>query len=74
MPLSADARLRLTINGWTAFDGPVPSEPLTVPLGRFASQEWLTIELKTAPSTHYAGDPRDLGVALRLLRLEKSTQ
>ena len=74
MPLSTGARLRLTINGWTAFDGPVPNEPLTVPIGRFASQEWLTIELKTAPSTHYAGDPRDLGVALRVLRLEKSTQ
>ncbi len=74
MPLSADARLRLTINGWTAFDGPVPNEPLTVPLGRFASQEWLTIELKTAPSTRYAHDPRDLGVALRAVRLEKSTQ
>jgi hypothetical protein len=74
MPLSAQARLRLTINDWAAFDGPVPSEPLTVSLGRFASQERLTIALKTTPSTHYPRDPRDLGIALRVLRLEKSTQ
>ncbi len=74
MPLAAAARLRLTINDWIAFDGPVPSEPLTAPLDRFASQERLTIELKTTPSTRYPRDPRDLGVALRALRLEKSAQ
>jgi hypothetical protein len=74
MPLAADARLRLIINGGIAFDGPVPNESLTVPLGRFGREEWLTIELKVGPSTHYPRDPRDLGVALRSLRLEKSTQ
>jgi hypothetical protein len=74
MPLAADARLRLTVNDWTAFDGPVPAEPLTVPLDRFANAESLAIELETAPATRYPNDPRDLGVALRALRLEKSTQ
>jgi hypothetical protein len=72
MPLATDARMRLTINGWGAFDGPVPSEPLTVPLDRFATQELLTIKLEITPITHYPHDPRDLGVALRALRLEKS--
>jgi hypothetical protein len=63
--------LWLTINDWTAFDGPVPSEPLTVSLGRFASQERLIVAIKTTPTTSYPRDPRELGVALRVLRLEK---
>jgi hypothetical protein len=65
MPLAADARLRLTVNDWTAFDGPVPAEPLTVPLDRFANAESLAIELETAPATRYPNDPRDLGAASR---------
>jgi hypothetical protein len=74
MPLSPDARLRLTINDWTAFEGLVPNEPLTVSLDRFANQRRLTIDLKTTPITRYPRDPRDLGVALRTLRLERSRQ
>jgi len=74
MPLAADARLRLTVNDWAAFDGPVPVAPLTVPLDCFANEESLAIELKIMPGTRYPHDPRELGVALRALRLEKSAQ
>jgi hypothetical protein len=72
MPLSTAAQLRLTINDQVAFEGPVPSDSLTVPLHRFAGDTWLTIALKTTPITHYPNDSRDLGVALRQVRLEKS--
>jgi len=49
----------------------VSSEPLTVPLDRFARDKSLIIELKTTPTTRSSIDPRDLGVALRQLQLEK---
>jgi hypothetical protein len=32
----------------------------------------LVIELKTRPTTRFPRDPRDLGVALRQIQLEKS--
>jgi hypothetical protein len=72
MALPPAAQLQLTINGWVAFNGPVPSEPLTVPLDRLARDKQLTIELKTTPTTRFPRDPRDLGVALRQIQLEKS--
>jgi hypothetical protein len=72
MPLSTAAQLRLTINDQVAFEGPVPSDSLTVPLHRFAADPSLTIALKTTPITHYPNDSRDLGLALRQVRLEKS--
>jgi len=72
MPLSPGAQLQLLINGWVVFDGPVPSEPLAISLNRFVREKHLTIELKTTPITRYPRDPRDLGVALKQLRLGKS--
>ena len=72
MPLAAAAQLRLTVNDQVAFEGPVPGDSLTVPLDRFAGDSSLTIALKTTPITHYPNDSRDLGVALRQVRLEKS--
>jgi hypothetical protein len=72
MPLSPAAQLRVMVNDTVAFEGAVPSEALTVPLDRFKREKWLNIELQTTPATHYPRDPRDLGVALRQLQLEKS--
>ena len=71
MPLAADVRLALTINQSPVFARPVPGQPVTVPLEAFAKDDLLRIELKTAPVTRYPHDPRELGVALRALRLEK---
>jgi len=71
MPLSPGAQLQLSINDRVVFDGPVPSEPLAIALNPFAREKQLTIELKTTPVTRYPGDPRDLGVALKQIRLEK---
>jgi hypothetical protein len=74
MQLAADVHLLLTINQSPVFAGPVPGQPVTVPLEAFTKDDMLSIELKTAPVTRYPHDPRDLGVALRALRLEKSEQ
>jgi hypothetical protein len=74
MQLAADVHLLLTINKSPVFAGPVPEQPVTVPLEAFAKDDVLSIELKTVPVTRYPHDPRDLGVALRALRIEKSEQ
>jgi len=72
MPLATAAQLRVSINDRVAFEGRVPGDSLTVPLDRFAADTSLTIALKTTPITRYPNDSRDLGVALRQVRLEKS--
>ena len=59
MPLVPHARLQLVVNGWRAYEGPVPGEPLRVPLRQFEQQQRLIIELKTSPITRFPGDPRD---------------
>jgi hypothetical protein len=72
MPLAPAAQLQIVINDWVAFNGPVPSELLTIPLDRFAQDKWLTIQLKTTPTTRSPPNPRDLGLALRQMQIEKS--
>jgi hypothetical protein len=74
MQLAADVHLLLTINKSPVFARPVPEQPVTVPLEAFAKDDMLSIELKTVPVTRYPHDPRELGVALRALRIEKSEQ
>jgi hypothetical protein len=70
MPLSADL-LKISVNGDTIYNGVPPSSALTMPLNKFAAQDKLTIELQTSAVTHYPNDPRDLGVAIKKLRLRK---
>ena len=67
----AGVSLRATINGRVAFDGPVPHDPIEIPIGGAAGDEWLEIEIRVTPVTHFESDPRDLGVALRQLTLRK---
>jgi hypothetical protein len=40
-------------------------------LDRFVGQDKLTIALLTNAVTHYPNDPRELGVAIKELRLSK---
>jgi hypothetical protein len=70
MPLSADA-LKITINGDTVYQGALPSKAVTISLDGFAAQDKLTIELTTDAVTHFPNDPRDLGIAIKELRLGK---
>jgi hypothetical protein len=70
MPLSADA-LKITINGDTVYQGALPSTAVTISLDKFAAQDKLTIELATNAVTHFPNDPRDLGIAIKELRLGK---
>ena len=70
LPLSGDA-LRISVNGDTVYRGTIPSDPLTIPLDKFAAQDKLTIELQTDAVTRYPNDPREFGVAIKQLRLGK---
>jgi hypothetical protein len=70
MPLSGNA-LKITVNGDTFYQGKIPSDTITVPLDKFAAQDKLTIELQTDAITRYPNDPRELGVAIKELRLGK---
>jgi hypothetical protein len=70
MPLSSDA-LKITINGDTVYQGAIPSSAVTMSLDRFVAQDKLAIELLTSAVTNYPNDPRDLGIALKELRLGK---
>ena len=70
MPISGDA-LTITVNGYTLYQGRIPSNALAMSLDRFVAQEMLTIELRTNAVTRYPNDPRELGIALKELRLGK---
>ena len=70
LPLSSHA-LKITVNGDTVYQGTIPSEPITVPLDKFATQDKVTIELQTDAVTRYPNDPREFGVAIKELRLGK---
>jgi hypothetical protein len=70
MPLSGGT-LKITVNGDTVFNGTIPSDAVTMSLDRFVGQDKLTIALLTNAVTHYPNDPRELGVAIKELRLSK---
>jgi len=70
MPL-ATKTLRITVNGLPLYDGVVPSGAVTVTLDKFASQNELGVELEASAATRYPNDPRELGVAIKELRLIK---
>jgi hypothetical protein len=70
MPLSGGT-LKITVNGDTVFSGTIPSDAVTMSLDRFVGQDKLTIALLTNAVTHYPNDPRELGVAIKELRLSK---
>ena len=70
MPLSGDA-LTITINGDAVYHGTIPWDVVTIPLDKFAAQDKLTMELRTNAVTHYPNDPRELGIAIKQLRLGK---
>ena len=70
MPLSGDA-LTITINGDAVYHGAIPWDVVTIPLDKFAAQDKVTMELRTNAVTHYPNDPRELGIAIKQLRLGK---
>ena len=70
MPLSG-GMLKITVNGDTVFNGTIPSDAVTMSLDRFVGHDKLTIALLTNAVTHYPNDPRELGVAIKELRLSK---
>jgi hypothetical protein len=70
MPLAA-AALQITVNGAFIYDSAVPTGAVTMDLEKFAAQDKLAIELRASAVTHFPNDPRDLGVAIRELRLIK---
>jgi hypothetical protein len=73
MPLSSGTRLAVEINGVSLFDDAVPTNELNLPLDQFASDKRLVIQLRTNATTRYPGDPRELGVALKVLTLDKTS-
>jgi len=70
IPLSGDT-LKITVNSDTVYHGTIPSNAVTMSLDRFVAQDKLTIELLTNAVTHYPNDPRELGIAIKELRLSK---
>jgi hypothetical protein len=70
MPLSSDT-LKISVNGDTVYHGNIPSNAVTMSLDKFVAQDKLTIELLTTAVTHYPNDPRELGIAIKELRLGK---
>ena len=70
MPLSGNT-LKITVNGDTAYHGTIPSNAITMSLDRSIAQDKLTIGLLTTAVTHYPNDPRELGIAIKELRLSK---
>ena len=73
LPLSS-GELKITVNGGTVYQGAIPSNALSVSLDSFVAQDKLSIELQTAAATRYANDPRELGIAIKALRLGKSIE
>lgn len=73
MPLSSGTRLTVEINGVSLFDDAVPTNELNLPLDQFASDKRLVIQLRTNAATRYPGDTRELGVALKVLTLDKTS-
>jgi hypothetical protein len=71
MPLSGDT-LKITVNGDTVYHGAIPPKAVSMSLDGFLAQDKLTIELLASAVTHYPNDPRELGVAIKELRLSKS--
>jgi hypothetical protein len=70
MPLSGGT-LKITVNSETLYHGAIPSNAVTMSLDKFVAQDKLTIELLTNAVTHYPNDPRELGIAIKELRLSK---
>jgi hypothetical protein len=70
MQLSGNT-LKISVNGDTVYRGAIPSDAVTIPLDKFAAQDQFMIELQTDALTRYPNDPRELGVAIRELRLSK---
>jgi hypothetical protein len=70
MPISGNEFL-VKINGREIYKGVVPAGPLSFPLDQFAGDETLVVELDTNAVTHFPGDPRDLGFAIRELSVRR---
>lgn len=70
MPILGNEFL-VKINGHEAYKGLVPAGSLSFPLDQFASDENLVVELTTNSVTHFPGDPRDLGFAIRELSVRR---
>ena len=70
MPLLSDT-LKISVNGDTLYQGTIPSDAVTMSLDKYVVQDKLTIELLTTAATHYPNDPRELGIAIKVLRLGK---
>jgi hypothetical protein len=70
MPVSGD-RIAIRINGKEIFAGSPPQSLLSRSLDEFAGDETLRLEIETNAPTHFPGDPRELGFAIRELSLRR---
>lgn len=67
--LDTPARLAVTVNGQSLYEGSIPIDPLDLPLERFAADQVLSIRLQVTPARRAPGDARELGVAIKHLQL-----
>ncbi|WP_298242221.1 hypothetical protein [uncultured Bradyrhizobium sp.] len=70
MPISGNEFL-IKVNGHEIYRGIVPSEPLSLQLDDFTGADNLAVELTTNAATHFPGDLRDLGFAIRELSVRR---
>jgi hypothetical protein len=70
MPVSGD-RIGIRVNGKEIFAGSAPQSSLSRSLDEFAGDETLRLEIETNAATHFPGDPRELGFAIRELSLRR---
>jgi hypothetical protein len=70
MPLSGD-HVSLRVNGTEIFSGPPPQSALSRSLEQFSGDRMLRLEIEINAPTHFPGDPRDLGFAIRELSLHR---
>jgi hypothetical protein len=70
MPVSGDW-IRMRINGREIFSGSPPQSMLLRSLDEFSGDEALRLEIEINAPTHFQGDPRELGFAVRELSLHR---
>lgn len=70
MPVSGD-RISIRINGKEIFAGSPSQSLLSRSLEEFSGDETLRLDIEINAATHFPGDPRELGFAIRELSLHR---